>query len=210
MNQTNYNREMEERMQAFEPGTPLLLHVCCAPCATSAIQRLAGHFSLTLFYYNPNIWPFAEYQKRLDAFAPLLEQEWGGYPIRFLEGEYEEDAFSRVAAPLAAQPEGGSRCAACFSLRLSETARQAALLGFPLFATTLTVGPRKNAALICGIGAAEGQRHGVEFLPADFKKKDGYRRSVAMSRELGLYRQHYCGCRYSLPPASAEASGEEM
>ena len=204
MNPTNYNREMEERMRAFARGTPLLLHVCCAPCASSAIERLEGHFALTLFYYNPNIWPREEYQKRLDSFAPLLENRQNQPALRLLGGPYEEEAFCALAAPLAAQPEGGSRCAACFSLRLSKTAQQAAALGFPLFASTLTVGPRKNAALICGIGAAEGKAQNVEFLPSDFKKKDGYRRSVALSQELGLYRQHYCGCRYSLPPPGEE------
>ncbi len=184
-------------MAAFPAGSPLLLHVCCAPCASTAIQRLGGHFALTLYYYNPNTQPFAEYQKRLDAFAPLLQNLQTAYPLCLETGPYEEERFLQRATPLASQPEGGARCEACFSLRLEKTAQRAAQGGFGLFATSLTVGPRKNAAQINNIGAALAQQYGPGWLSADFKKKDGYRQSVQLSQNLGLYRQSWCGCSFS-------------
>lgn len=204
MNKIEYNREMESEMLRYPAGTPLLLHACCAPCASQAVQRLGGHFALTLYYYNPNIWPPAEYEARRDAFAPLLRQAPAAWPLQFLEGPYEPERFEALAGELAAQPEGGARCARCIALRLDMTAQKAAELDMPVFATALTVGPRKNAAPICETGAALAQKQGLAFLPADFKKKGGYQNSILLSREYGLYRQHYCGCRYSAPPSAGE------
>ncbi len=206
MNKTDYNREMETQMDTFPAGTPLLLHACCAPCASQAIHRLGGHFALTVYYDNPNIWPQAEYEARRAAFGPLLQQAPAAHPLRFLEGAYEPAFFETLAEGLAGQPEGGARCTLCFSLRLGRAAKQAAELGMPVFTTALTVGPRKNAAPICEIGAALGQEQGVHFLPADFKKKGGYQDSILLSRAYGLYRQHYCGCRYSVPPGSEDGA----
>ena len=201
INAVNYNKEMEQTLRTLPRGTPLLLHVCCAPCATAAIERLGGHFSLALYWYNPNIFPDEEHERRLAAFAPLLEKAKTAYPLSLHTGPHEPARFAQKAEPFAAQREGGARCEICFALRLAQAAAFAKENGFAWFATTLTVGPRKNAALINQTGAAIARQNGLEWLPADFKKKDGYRRSVALSQAFGLYRQGYCGCRYSLPPA---------
>ncbi|MDL2254041.1 epoxyqueuosine reductase QueH [Ruminococcaceae bacterium OttesenSCG-928-I18] len=204
----DYNRKMEDRIRSAQDGTPLFLHACCAPCASSAVERLGHRFSITLFYYNPNLWPREEYEKRLAAFTPLLERAKTAYPLTFEAGPYHSEAFSQLARPLAGEPEGGRRCAACFAFRLRLVSITAAKRGFPLVGTTLTVGPRKNAALVNETGAAMAAEQGIEWLPADLKKKDGYRRSVMLSEEYGLYRQGYCGCEYSLPKPAAPAQAE--
>ena len=205
MIQINYNLEMETQMEAALPGTPLFLHACCAPCSTTALERLGQKFAITLFYENPNILPGAEYEKRLAAFGPLLEGAKTVFPVKLEVPPYVPARFLSAAKGLEAEPEGGARCRACFALRLSETALRAKQLGFPLFATTLTVSPHKNAALINEIGGAAAEEGGPQYLPSDFKKQDGYRRSVQLSGQYGLYRQAYCGCLFSKTPAESSA-----
>jgi len=174
----------------------LLLHVCCAPCATAPIERLRsrGRYEITAFFYNPNIYPRREYELRLDQARRLCLS----VGMELAIGPYEPDRFDAAVAGLEDEPEGGRRCRRCFELRLTETARYARLHGFEVFAATLTVSPHKSAKLINELGAAAAGKEGLEFLAEDFKKRDGFRRSVELSREHDLYRQNYCGCRHSM------------
>jgi len=169
----------------------LLLHCCCAPCASYVLEYLSQSFDVTAFFYNPNIYPRAEYDKRLSEMSKLLAMT--GYPDMLI-GEYDIAAFAAVAKPFVDEPEGGRRCAECFKLRLSKTARRAQTSGFDLFTTALSVSPHKNAALLNEIGAALAVEYGVKYLHSDFKKNDGYKHSIVLSKQYGLYRQSYCGC----------------
>lgn len=197
MNKQDYNAEMERLMAETPAGERLLLHACCAPCASTALERLSPHFDITLLFYNPNIAPGEEYARRLAALRRLLERMPLPRRVELVEGPDDRAPFLEAARECESEPEGGARCEACFKLRLSFAAKAAKERGIPLFGTTLTVGPRKNAALINEIGALEGKWHGMLFLPANLKKKDGYLRSIRLSEEYGLYRQHTCGCEYS-------------
>ena len=196
----NYNLEMERRLARLE-GTPrLLLHCCCAPCSSAVLERLDGHFLLDAFYDNPNIAPESEYRFRLDELRRLTAE----MPLRrrpeVLDPPYSPQDFLRAAQGLEREPEGGRRCEACFRLRLENTARRARDEGYDFFATTLTISPLKNAALLNAIGLELAEKYGVEWLVSDFKKKDGYRRSLELSAQYGLYRQNYCGCAFSRKP----------
>ena len=179
----------------------LLLHACCAPCATAVVERLAPVFDLTLCYANPNIQPRAEYDRRLQALFFLGERR--GIPV--LDAGYDPDVFCRETERLGQSglAEGGARCERCFRLRLLRTAELAKARGFEVFCTTLTVSPHKNADLVNRAGEEVAAEAGLFFLPADFKKKNGYLRSLELSRQLGLYRQSYCGCRFSFREAGA-------
>ena len=172
----------------------MLLHSCCAPWSTHVIKVLKNAFDLTVFYFNPNIYPAEEYEKRLSEQKKLCAL-WN---IPIIEGEYDPAVFYNAAAGREKDSEGGLRCRICCALRLEETAKRAAALGRDYFGTTLSVSPLKNATMLNEIGQALEQKYGVKYLVADFKKKDGYLDSVRTSKELGLYRQHYCGCEFSL------------
>ena len=183
----------------------LLLQSCCGPCSSYVLDYLSRFLDITVLFYNPNIWPPAEYEKRLDTQRQLLRAaSFPGVTLR--PASYDPRVFFAAAAGLEQAPEGGSRCAVCFRLRLEETAKQAAAGGFDFFGTTLTVSPHKNAALINAIGQDAADKYGVRWLPSDFKKRGGYLASIRLSRTYGLYRQNYCGCKFSL---SAEAQPEE-
>ena len=196
MEKRNYQREMEEEIARLEGRKPaLLLHSCCGPCSSAVLERLWEHFRVSLLYYNPNIEPEEEYLHRLSEQRRLLSLLPGDIPL--LPCPYDHEAFDAFAPALASAPEGGERCLACFALRLDYTARQAKLHGFEYFTTTLSVSPHKNADNVNRIGSEAGERHGIRYLFADFKKKNGYLRSLQLSKEYGLYRQDYCGCRYS-------------
>ncbi len=197
-NRINYHREMQKTLAQLEKGQPLLLHVCCAPCSTVAIERLAQHFALTLYFYNPNIQPEAEFEKRAAQLEKLTHRQEVGYPIKKLPTPWGTEDFEKAAEGLESEPEGGKRCAACFALRLNQTAEKAADLGVGWFATTLTLSPHKNAPLINRLGEEAAARHGVRYLATDFKKQDGFLQSNRLSDELDLYRQNYCGCLYSV------------
>ena len=175
----------------------LLLHACCAPCSSYVLEYLSGIVSITVFFYNPNITQKEEYMKRVEEEKRLIGTLPAVYPITFLEGSYRPEVFFAAAKGLENEPEGGRRCERCFALRLNETARVAAERGFDLFTTSLTISPLKNAALLNEIGEEAAARYGVRFLNSDFKKKNGYKRSIELSAEYGLYRQNYCGCIYS-------------
>ena len=196
MEKRNYQREMEAEIARLEGRKPtLLLHSCCGPCSSAVLERLTEHFQLTLLYYNPNIEPEEEYRHRLSEQERLLTLLPEKVPM--LPCGYDHDAFEAFAPALADAPEGGERCLACFALRLNYTAEQAKAHGFEYFTTTLSVSPHKNADNVNRIGEEAGRRYGVKYLFADFKKKNGYLRSLELSREYELYRQDYCGCRYS-------------
>lgn len=186
----------------------LLLHSCCGPCSTSVIERLIGTYKITVFYYNPNIHDEAEYEKRkqnqIEFINKLNDSNLYEDKIEFTEGEYDTESFFKVSAGLEEESEGGVRCEKCFRLRLERTAAHAKTHGFDTFATTLTVSPYKNYKLITEIGQELAFKYELSYLDIDFKKKDGYKRSIELSRQYGLYRQHYCGCIYSLPKPENE------
>ena len=194
----NYDREMEEEIVRLEGRKPsLLLHSCCGPCSSAVLERLREHFRVTVLYYNPNIEPEEEYMHRKAEQRRLLELLGDG--TGWMECAYGHEDFESFAPGMAEEPEGGKRCLACFALRLDKTAEAAKENGFEYFTTTLSVSPHKNADSVNRAGEEAGRKYGVKYLHADFKKKNGYLRSLQLSKEYELYRQNYCGCRYSKP-----------
>jgi len=192
----NYQLDTDQTLAALPvdgPRPTLLLHSCCGPCSSYVLEYLTRHFDVTVLFYGPNIQPEAEYEKRLHFQKAVLDR----FPARLLDCGYDGAAFEQIARGLEAEPEGGARCTACFLLRLEETARRAAAGGFDFFCTTLTVSPHKDAERINRIGQAMGERYGVRWLPSDFKKRGGYLRSIQLAKEFELYRQDWCGCRFS-------------
>ncbi len=175
----------------------LFLHSCCAPCSSYVFEYLSEYFDITDFYYNPNISPEAEYRKRVDEIKRLIAAQPHKHEVKFVEGRYDPERFFEIAKGLEKCPEGGERCKKCFELRLRETAKEAKKLGIELVTTTLTISPLKNAPLINEIGERVCAEEGVRWLPSDFKKKNGYKRSTELSKEYDLYRQDYCGCVFS-------------
>ena len=208
MNRTNYQKQLEEvlkRMKEEGKRKRLLLHACCAPCSSYCLEYLREACARTVFFYNPNLTEQEEYRRRVEEekrLIALMNGQEGSSQIEILEGRYEPERFLEAAKGLETCKEGGERCVRCFALRLGETARVAAEDGFDFFTTSLTISPLKNSALLNRIGAQEGERYGVRFLPSDFKKNNGYLRSTQLSRLYGLYRQNYCGCIYSKVEAS--------
>jgi len=191
---TNYQILTDQAIAALAGGKPaLLLQSCCGPCSSYVLEYLTQYFDVTLLYYNPNIQPEAEYEKRLFYQREVLKH----IPAKLMACDYDGAAFEAAVRGAEDEPEGGERCTRCFRLRLEETAKRAAAGGFSWFCSTLTVSPHKDAARINRIGAALGERYGVQWLPSDFKKRDGYLRSIRLSEEYGLYRQDWCGCRYA-------------
>lgn len=207
MNKINYQKELEKIIASLtEPGK-VLLHSCCAPCSSYCMEYLRKYFDVTVFYYNPNIMHAEEYQKRvneqkrlIDAYNEMTQTTEGEvlHRISFLEGSYDVERYLEVIKGLENCEEGGSRCAECFTLRLMETAKTAKEMGMDYFSTTLTISPLKNAQLINQIGKHIGEDIGIAFLPSDFKKNNGYLRSIELSKEYNLYRQDYCGCDFSM------------
>ncbi|MCM1184633.1 MAG: epoxyqueuosine reductase QueH [Roseburia sp.] len=198
----NYQKELDKLLERLPEGEPptLLLHSCCAPCSSYVLEYLRRYFQITVFYYNPNISMEAEYRKRVEEQKRLIaayNQNEQGLPIAVVEGDYEPEAFFAAAKGLEQCPEGGERCFACYELRLRRTAELARAGQYDWFATTLTISPLKNAAKLNEIGERLAAEYGVAWLVSDFKKRDGYKRSIELSAEYGLYRQDYCGCVYS-------------
>ena len=200
MNKRNYQLELEKLICEIQDGAApkLLLQSCCGPCSTYVLEYLLRHFEVTVVYYNPNIYPVQEYQKRLYYQKKAISCTEGRNPVHFLDCSYEPDEFYEAVKGYEDQPEGGQRCIKCFRLRLEYTARLAKKLGFDYFGTTLTVSPHKNAEIINKIGLELQEEYGVRYLVSDFKKKNGYKRSIELSRQFELYRQEYCGCEFSL------------
>ena len=194
----NYQLVLEKTLkalQAEDKRPSLLLHSCCGPCSSYVMEYLAQYFDITIFYYNPNISPAAEFQFRAEEQQRLIREMDLG--VSFLLGKYEPERFFSLAKGHEAEPEGGERCFKCYRLRLEEAARAAKAGGFSYFTTTLSISPLKNAAKINEIGEELAEIYHVQHLPSDFKKKNGYKRSIELSHEYDLYRQNYCGCVYS-------------
>lgn len=201
-NSMNYQKELDkllERLGKEERVPSLLLHSCCAPCSSYVLEYLSNHFKITVFYYNPNIYPESEYTKRILEQQTLLAQMKTCYPVSFLAGNYDRDRFYEMAKGLEHVAEGGERCFQCYELRLREAAEIARKCRFDYFTTTLSISPLKNAAKLNEIGMRLAEEYGVEYLLSDFKKKNGYKRSIELSKKYGLYRQDYCGCEFSVP-----------
>lgn len=179
----------------------VLLHACCGPCATSCVERLAPDYAVTVYYYNPNITDREEYLLRRDTLKHFIDEfnsEYGAlYTVGFLEGAYEPDKFIEKASPLKDEPEGGRRCDICFAMRLKETARMASKLEMEYFSTTMSVSPHKDYEKIKSLGSMLEEETAAQFLDVDFKKKNGFGRSVELSKKYGLYRQNFCGCEYA-------------
>lgn len=196
----NYQKELEKlisNLQKEEKVPKLLLHSCCAPCSSYVLEYLSDYFEITVFYYNPNIFPESEYTKRILEQQMLIQDMKVKYPVSFLAGSYERDKFYEIAKGLEHLKEGGERCFKCYELRLEEAAKIAKEGEFDYFTTTLSISPMKNAEKLNEIGNKVGAKYGVSYLQSDFKKKNGYKRSIELSKEYELYRQDYCGCEFS-------------
>ncbi len=194
MNKIDYNKMMKEEMSRAGTGARLLLHSCCGPCSTRCLETLKDIFKVSVLFYNPNITDAAEYEKRKSEQERLL-RETGWADI--LTAEYEPADFFAAACGLEKEREGGARCRACYALRLGYTARRAKEEKFDYFCTTLSVSPHKNAEWLNELGDEYAARYGVPFLHSDFKKENGYLRSVELAETYSLYRQNYCGCVFS-------------
>ena len=197
----NYQKELDKllaRLEKEERVPSLLLHSCCAPCSSHVLEYLGQYFNITVFYYNPNIFPESEYTKRILEQQTLIGQMRVKYPVSFIAGSYDKDRFYEMAKGLEHVKEGGERCLKCYELWLRESAWIAKSGGFDYFTTTLSISPMKNAARLNEIGLRLQEEYGVNYLISDFKKKNGYKRSIELSKEYGLYRQDYCGCEFSV------------
>ena len=195
----NYQKELDKIILQMTQRKKLLLHSCCAPCSSYCLEYLSQYFDVTVFYYNPNITEENEYQKRAAEQLRLIRamNERQHTTISYAEGVYEPEEYLAMVRGLEQEPEGAGRCERCFRLRLTKTAEYASDNGFDYFTTTLTISPLKNAHLLNALGEEIGKKTGIAFLPSDFKKKEGYKRSIELSKEYDLYRQNYCGCIFS-------------
>ena len=197
----NYQNELEkiiEEIKRTGEAPTLLLHSCCAPCSSYCLEYLSEYFKITVFYYNPNIYPESEYALRTEEQKRLIKELKVKNEISFLEIGFNPEEFYSAVKGLEKEKEGGERCFICYRLRLSKTAEEAKKRGFDYFTTTLSISPLKNAEKLNEIAEDEGIKNGIKHLPSDFKKKNGYKRSTELSKEYGLYRQDYCGCVYSV------------
>lgn len=193
----NYEREMYNIINTLN-GTPkLLLHSCCAPCSSAVISLLSDYFKITVFYYNPNIDTYDEYNKRKKEQIKFINEFPAKNKVEFKDCDYDQEAFLKSVKGLENEPERGSRCPVCFKLRLFKTAQEAVKDSFDYFATTLTVSPYKNSKQINEIGLFLEKQLNIKYLVSDFKKHDGYKKSIEYSKEYNLYRQNYCGCKFS-------------
>ena len=196
MEKINYNHVLEELIKGLNYRPKLLLHSCCGPCSSYVITYLKDAFDITILYYNPNIEPKSEYEKRKKEQLKLIAKL--NIPsLDFLDSEYENEVYHEKVIGHESDREGGERCHICYELRLNKCAKLASALGYDYFGTTLTVSPYKNANVLNNIGENLAQRYQVKWLYSDFKKNDGYKKSILLSKEYNLYRQNYCGCLYS-------------
>lgn len=206
----NYQKELEQvinRLVQEQKVPTLLLHSCCAPCSSYVIEYLSSYFHITVFYYNPNIYPDEEYEKRVEEQMRFIQEFPTKYPVQFLRGEFEKERFYDTVKGIEQIREGGERCFRCYKLRLLETAKRAQSIGCDYFTTTLSISPLKNAEKLNEIGEELAIEYGVNYLNSDFKKKNGYKRSVELSNEYGMYRQDYCGCIFSKQEREAQKKG---
>ena len=197
---TNYQLELDRLLEKLKKDgrvPSLLLHSCCAPCSSYVLEYLSKYFNITVLYYNPNIFPKEEYDKRVEEQKRLISRMSFEHEVRFIPGRYEPQEFFEMAKGYEHLREGKERCFRCYKLRLEETAKIAKEKGFDYFTTTLTISPLKRADKLNEIGLELAENYGVLYLTSDFKKKNGYKRSIELSHEYNLYRQNYCGCVYS-------------
>ncbi|MCI9098646.1 MAG: epoxyqueuosine reductase QueH [Lachnospiraceae bacterium] len=200
MNKINYQLQLDkilDNLQKKQEIPRLLLHSCCAPCSSYVLEYLSDYFQITVFYYNPNISPAREYQQRVREQKRLIEEMAFRHPVYFQEGNYEPKRFYEMARGMEHLPEGQKRCDACYRLRLGEAAKSGAAGGYDYFTTTLSISPLKNAQKLNEIGISLGEECKIPYLPSDFKKRNGYGRSLELSAQYHLYRQNYCGCIFS-------------
>lgn len=194
----NYQKELDHVLEHLNiDSKKLLLHSCCAPCSSYVLEYLSNFFDITVFYYNPNISEKEEYSRRVEEQKRLLSEMPCGKRISFLVGDYEPEVFYKATKGLEKCKEGTERCFVCYEMRLQKTAILAKQMGFDYFTTTLTISPLKNAEVLNEIGERLSNLYDISFLPCDFKKRDGYKRSIELSKQYDLYRQEYCGCVYS-------------
>ncbi len=193
---TNYQLVLDKILENIN-GETLLLHSCCAPCSSYVLEYLSNYFKITVFYYNPNISPEEEYIKRKEEQKRFIKNLKTKYKVEYIEDSYDNDKFLEISKGLESDIEGGNRCFKCYNLRLEKTARLAKEKRFDYFGTTLTVSPYKNSNKLNEIGESLQDKYNVKYLFSDFKKKNGYKRSIELSREYNLYRQDYCGCEFS-------------
>ena len=197
----NYQIVLDETLKeivANKVKPKLLLHVCCAPCSSYVLEYLNEYFDITVFYYNPNISSYEEYDKRLKEEQRFVKEYPFKENIKVINGDYDNDRFEELIKGLEEVKEGGARCFKCYRLRLEESAKYAKDHGFDYFTTTLTISPYKNSQVLNEIGRELSSKYDIKYLYSDFKKKNGYKRSIELSHEYNLYRQDYCGCKYSL------------
>lgn len=196
----NYQKLLDEELEKIKKigkRPKLLLHVCCGPCSSYVLEYLSEYFDITVFYYNPNISPKEEYEKRVEEVLRLLKEAPFGKNVKFVNWKYDTESFEDIAKGLENEKEGGKRCKKCYNLRLSETVKYAKENNYDYFTTTLSISPYKDADSLNSIGKLLSEKHGVPYLFSDFKKKNGYKRSIELSHEYNLYRQDFCGCIYS-------------
>lgn len=199
MNKINYQNQLDRIIENIDPDNPprLLLHSCCAPCSSYTLEYLSRYFDITVYYFNPNISPKQEFDKRFKEQKRLISQMPFKNRVTLIEGDYNYDDFLEIAKGLENIAEGGERCFRCYKMRLESTARLAKEQGFDYFCTTLSISPLKNSQKINELGFEIEEKYGVKWLPSDFKKREGYKRSIQLSREYSLYRQNFCGCVFS-------------
>ena len=187
----DYNKLMQEEISSFGEKPKLLLHCCCAPCSSAVIERIKEFFDITFYYYNPNIFPQEEYM--------LREQEFDKLGVNIFAEEYNHDDFLKLVNGMEAEKEGGTRCQVCIALRLDKAFQYALLNNFDVVTTTLTISPHKDCEFINLLGENLQKKYGIKYLHADFKKQNGYLRSIQICKEREIYRQDYCGCEFSRP-----------
>ena len=198
MNKINYQKELDKITDSLNGDVPkLFLHSCCAPCSSYTLEYLSNYFDITVYYFNPNISPKAEFDKRYAEQKRLIEALPSKHTIKLVCGEYDYNDFLKIAKGYENVPEGGERCFRCYRMRLESTAKLAKEQGFDYFCTTLSISPLKNSQKINEIGYEVAEKYGIKWLPSDFKKKEGYKRSIELSRKYQLYRQNFCGCVFS-------------
>lgn len=193
----NYQLKLDEIINNLDYTPRLLLHSCCGPCSSYVLSYLSDYFKITVLYYNPNISPYDEYKKRLTEQIKLINEMQSKNKIDLLECEYDHDMFLNISKGLENEPERGARCSKCYYMRLEYTAKRAKELGYDYFGTTLSVSPYKDAKRLNKYGAFLEQKYDIKYLYSDFKKKNGYKKSIELSKKYNLYRQNYCGCKFS-------------
>lgn len=200
----NYHKICKEILTNLNYTPKILLHSCCAPCSSQVITLLTEYFDITILYYNPNIYPKDEYIKRKEEQIKLINEIENKNKIDIIDCDYENNIYENTIKGLENEPEGGKRCQQCFILRLEKTAQIAKKLNYNYFSTTLTVSPHKNSTIINNIGYELEKKYNIKWLPSDYKKEEGYKKSIELSKKYNLYRQDYCGCKYSVRKETQE------